>query len=172
MKSSLGIVVALALLGPMAVAAQTPWTPGSGAGWRGEGRGPGEMRRSSADMAFAPDRLLAQNGELQLTAHQVSALIAIRDATRHSADAAAEQARRHLDELKVALDAATPDTSTIRTQFLAAHQALGEARLALLVATARAKAILTEAQRAQVLAAHWGPPRHEWDGGPAQLPGM
>ena len=130
-------------------------------------------------MAYAPARLRARNGELQLTAQQITTLTAIRDAARRSTETAGQPSRRHLDELKVALDADTPDTTTIRTHFLAAHDAMGQVRLAMLVAGARAKAVLTDAQRAQIAAWHDRPRgdrwklrhRHDRDGGPPEPPG-
>jgi hypothetical protein len=59
-----------------------------------------------------------------------------------------DRIKTHMDELHAALDAA-PDTTAIRTHFLAAHDAMGQAHLAMLITDARAKAILTEAQLAQ-----------------------
>jgi Spy/CpxP family protein refolding chaperone len=104
------------------------------------------------DMAFAPEHLLAQNGELQLTAQQITALTALRDAGRRDGKTAMDKAKVHMDELRTAMDAASPDTAAIRMHFLAAHDAMGQAHLAMLVTLARAKALLTDAQRAQVAA--------------------
>jgi Spy/CpxP family protein refolding chaperone len=137
------------------------------------------MARRHHDLGYSPERLLARNGELQLTAQQITSLTAIRDAARRSAQTAMEQSHRHLDELKVALNANAPDTTAVRTHFMAAHEGMGQARLAMLIAGARAKAVLTDAQRAQVAAwhdrkhgEHWGP-HHGEDGdrGPPHPPG-
>ncbi|MFI5236148.1 MAG: hypothetical protein ACHQXA_10590 [Gemmatimonadales bacterium] len=117
------------------------------------GMGPmGPMSGRMGNMAFTPTRLLARNGELQLTAQQITALTAIRDAAERDSRAAMERAKTHLAELKTAMDAAGADTAAIRTHFLAAHDAMGQAQLVMLISDARAKALLTEAQRAQVTA--------------------
>jgi Spy/CpxP family protein refolding chaperone len=177
MRHVLGLA-GLAMMVALPVAAQAPGN-GPGPGRRGEGMGPGSaMAPGRGDMAFAPARLLARNGELQLTAQQITTLTAIRDAARRATEAAGAQARRHMDELKVALDAPAPDTGAVRTHFLAAHEAMGQARLAMLVAGARAKGVLTDAQRTQVAAWHgrrsggrWGPRRHpDGQGGSPQPP--
>jgi Spy/CpxP family protein refolding chaperone len=182
MKKGLGIV-GLALTVALPLAAQQPGNPApsprAGAGWHDhEWGGRGEMAGRGGEMVYAPERLLARNGELQLTAQQMTALTAIRDASRRSAQAAMEQSRRHMDELKAALDANAPDTGAVRTHFLAAHEGMGQARLAMLMAGARAKAVLTDAQRAQVAA--WKDRRHgnrrgprrgtDGDGGPPPGP--
>jgi Spy/CpxP family protein refolding chaperone len=186
MKQVLGIV-GLALTVALPLAAQQPGNPTQGAGpaprtgarWHGHAwGGRGEMARRGGEMVYAPERLLARNGELQLTAQQMTALTAIRDASRRSAQTAMEQSRRHMDELKAALDANAPDTAAVRTHFLAAHEGMGQARLAMLMAGARAKAVLTDAQRAQVAAwkdrrpgNRWGPQRGtDQEGGPPPGP--
>jgi len=122
---------------------------------------PGGMRGHGPSMmmwhrggTYSPERLLARNGELQLTAQQITALTALRDATHKSMQTAMDQGRKHLDELRVAMDATAPDTVAIRTHFLAAQEAMGQARLARMVSDVRAKALLTDAQRAQV--EKWG----------------
>ena len=166
----------LTLIAALPVAAQQPGNPGAapsatrpaGADWRREGR-EGRPPMDRGETAFAPEHLLARNGELQLTAQQITVLTGIRDAARKAGQAAMEQSRKHLDELRIALDAATPDTTAIRTHFLAANESMGQARLARILAGARAKAVLTEAQRTQVT--EWRQ-QHERDGwGPRRGPG-
>lgn len=179
MKSALA-VAGCALMLSIPLAAQQPGNPGQGQAprpgmeWRHEGRGgrPGMPPMDRGEMAFQPDHLLARNGELQLTAQQITALTGIRDAARKASQAAMESSKKHMDELKVALDAGAPDTNAIRMHFLAAHESMGQAHLARIIAGARAKAVLTDAQRTQVAAWHerhggdgWGP-RGGHDHGP------
>lgn len=118
--------------------------------------GPGMpgMEMMMASMEYNPAHLLALNGELSLTAQQITALTAIRDQAKRAQDAAMEKMKTHVDELHTALDAATPDTNAIRTHFLAAHDAMGQAHLAMLIGNARAKAVLTDAQRTQLSQMH------------------
>ncbi|HWZ28263.1 MAG TPA: Spy/CpxP family protein refolding chaperone [Gemmatimonadales bacterium] len=117
-------------------------------------------------MEFAPAHLLALNGELSLTAQQITALTALRDAAKRARDAGMDKIKTHLDELRTALDAATPDTMAVRTHFLAAHDAMGQAHLAMLITNARAKAILTDAQRTQLAQMHRGMMEGRRRGGP------
>ncbi|HKV71889.1 MAG TPA: Spy/CpxP family protein refolding chaperone [Gemmatimonadales bacterium] len=120
--------------------------------------GPGMpgMEMMMAGMEYSPAHLLALNGELSLTAQQITALTAIRDQVKRARDAAMEKMKTHMDELRTTLDAALPDTNAIRTHFLAAHDAMGQAHLAMLVGNARAKAVLTESQRTQLAQMHRG----------------
>lgn len=156
--------LALALTLAVPLAAQQPSAPPPdsmnhphpgmmGPGMMGHGT-MGEMMDLMApmmgDMMYTPAHLLAMNGELSLTAQQITALTALRDQARRAHDAAMDKIKTHLDELRAALDAATPDTAAIRTHFLAAHDAMGQVHLAMLITNARAKALLTDAQRAQV----------------------
>ena len=105
-------------------------------------------------MEYSPEHLLAMNGELSLTVQQITALTALRDQAKKSREGAMDKIKTHMDELRTALDAATPDTTAIRTHFLAAHDAMGQAHLAMLITNARAKAILTDAQRTQLSQMH------------------
>lgn len=111
---------------------------------------PGGMGMMMAGGKFAPERLLAQNGELKLTARQITDLTALRDVTRSATDAAMASAKIHLGELKAVMDAGGTDTVAIRKHFEGAHGAMGDAMLARILAGARARAILTDAQRKQV----------------------
>ena len=169
---------------PAGLTAQQPATvPDSGRGMMMRHQGMMEMHPGVPDMMmmmgnmeYSPERLLALNGELSLTAQQIMALTALRDQAKKSRDGAMDKIKTHMDELHTALDAATPDTSAIRTHFLAAHDAMGQAHLAMLITNARAKAILTDAQRTQLsqmhrmgMMHHRGPGRAGPDGpdGPA-----
>ncbi|MGB7211303.1 MAG: Spy/CpxP family protein refolding chaperone [Gemmatimonadales bacterium] len=105
---------------------------------------------------FAPERLLAMNGELKLTAKQMTDLTAIRDASRSASETAMTAAKAHLSELKAVMDAGGTDTAAIKKHFQAAHDLMGQAMLQRILAGARAGAILTDAQRKQVEA--WSTP--------------
>jgi hypothetical protein len=120
------------------------------------------MQGSHDAMAFTPAHLLEQRERLALTPAQVARLEALRDAARAIHDPAAATARAHDDSLAVALDAALPDTAVVARHFRAHHEAMGRAHGAMLHAAAQAKALLTEAQRAQA-AEHRGQPH---GGGP------
>ena len=118
------------------------------------GSGMPDMMMMMGGMEFSPEHLLALNGELSLTAQQIMALTALRDQAKKAHDGLMDKMKTHMDELRTALDAASPDTTAIRTHFLAAHDAMGQAHLAMLITNARAKAILTDAQRAQLSQMH------------------
>lgn len=169
-------LLALAALVAAPLAGQQPMGPDSthhpGAPMMREGHGmmePGMaamMAMMMPDMAYDPAHLLALNGELSLTAQQITSLTALRDAAKRTHDAAMDKAKAHLDELRSALDAAAPDTVAIRTHFLAAHDAMGQAHVAMLIANARAKALLTDAQRSQVQQMRHGMMEGRRRGGP------
>ena len=115
---------------------------------------PGGMGMMGAGGKFAPERLLAKNGELKLTARQISDLTALRDATHSSDSSLMASAKMHHDELTQVMDAGGTDTAAITKHFLAAHNAMGQAMLTRILAGAKARAILTDAQRKQVEAWH------------------
>jgi len=101
-------------------------------------------------MAFTPDHLLARKDSLNLTPQQVTRLTALRDASKGAHDAAAAEAKAHMDAVGQALNVATPDTATVKMHFQAAHAAMGKAMWAMLAAAAQARAVLTDEQRARV----------------------
>lgn len=159
------------------LAAQQPMGADSAHHAHGEKMSPGMMEHGMmgpgmaemmmmGGMEYEPAHLLAMNGELSLTAQQITALTALRDAAKRSHDAAMDKIKTHLDELRTALDAATPDTTAIRTHFLAAHDAMGQAHLAMLITNVRAKAMLTDAQRAQIAQMRHGMMEGRRRGGP------
>ncbi|HWH02470.1 MAG TPA: Spy/CpxP family protein refolding chaperone [Gemmatimonadales bacterium] len=146
---------------PAGLTAQQPATvPDSGRGMMMRHHGMMGMGPAMPDMMmmgnmeYSPEHLLALNGELSLTAQQIMALTALRDQAKKSRDGTMDKIKTHMDELHTALDAAMPDTTAIRTHFLAAHDAMGQAHLAMLITNARAKAILTDAQRTQLSQMH------------------
>lgn len=107
----------------------------------------GPMMRA---MAYEPGHLLAWKDSLRLTNDQVTRLTAIRDAAKAAHDAAAGGAKTHMNAVSQAFQAAAPDTNALRAHFNEAHAAMGKAHGAMLSAAARAKAVLTDAQRQRV----------------------
>ncbi len=103
-------------------------------------------------MVFAPDHLLARKDSLGLTPAQVTRLTALRDAAKTAHDAAAAEAKTHMDALAQAFQGTAPDTAAVKMHFQAAHAAMGKAHWAMLTAAAQAKAALTDEQRARVTA--------------------
>lgn len=101
-------------------------------------------------IAYEPDHLLAHKDSLSLTADQVTQLTAIRDAAKSAHAAAATDFKTHMDELNQAFQAAAPDTTALRPHFDAAHGAMGKAHWTMLAAAARARALLTDAQRQKI----------------------
>jgi len=100
-------------------------------------------------MAFTPDHLLARKDSLNLTPQQVTRLTALRDAAQSTHDAAAAEAKAHMDGVGQALMVATPDTGAVKMHFQAAHSAMGRAQWAMLSAAAQARGVLTDEQRAR-----------------------
>jgi len=101
-------------------------------------------------MAFSPDHLLARKDSLGLTSQQVTRLTALRDAATAAHDAAAADAKTHMEALAQAFQGSAPDTTAVKVHFQAAHAAMGNAHWAMLTAAAQAKAVLTDGQRARV----------------------
>ena len=108
------------------------------------------MKPMMGAMVFAPEHLLARKDSLGLSAQQTTRLTAIRNAAKTAHDAAHADAKTHMDALAQALQAAAPDTTAVRQHFEAAHAAMGQAHLTMLIAAAQAKAVLTEEQRGRV----------------------
>ncbi len=102
-------------------------------------------------MAMAPEHLLMQKDKLHLTAQQQQ-LTTIRDAAKTAHDQAASQAGMHLREMVQAMQAAQPDTNTIRTHFAAAFRFMQAAHWAMVKSAAEAWPVLTSAQQQQVKA--------------------
>jgi len=101
-------------------------------------------------MATAPEHLLHEREALHLTSDQVAELTTLRDAAKAAHDAAAQQATMHLGEMQQAMQAAAPDTATVKAHMDAAHRFMGEAMWAMMRAAAQGRALLTDAQRTQV----------------------
>lgn len=101
-------------------------------------------------MLYTPPHLLARKDALDLTRDQVTRLTAVRDATKTAHDAAMSEAKTHMGAIEQAANAPKPDTAALKTHFHAAHDAMGKAHWAMLASAAQARAVLTDAQRAQV----------------------
>jgi hypothetical protein len=132
--------------------------PGAGMAQRGE-HGEMEdmmpmMREMMAPlmrvMAYVPQHLLSRKDSLKLTPDQISKLTAIQNSAKSAHDAAAADIKTHFGGVSQAFQAASPDTSALRTHFEAAHAAMGRAHWAMLSAAAQARAALTDAQRQKV----------------------
>ncbi len=115
----------------------------------------GAMR---AGMRSSPERLLAQKTALRLTADQERRITALRDGARTAHDAAMRTAQAHARELQQVMGAASPDTAAVRQHSRALFAAMEQAHLAMLEASAQARAVLTDEQRRQVDAAQTGMP--------------
>jgi Spy/CpxP family protein refolding chaperone len=101
-------------------------------------------------MAFTPDHLLARKDSLNLTPQQITRLTTLRDAATTAHDAAAANAKTHMDGMAQALNAATPDTAAVKMHFQAAHAAMGTAHWAMFSAAAQARGVLTDEQRGMI----------------------
>ena len=117
-------------------------------------------------MAYAPQHLLREKTTLHLTTDEITLLTNLADSAKATHDAAAGQAKMHLGELEQVMHQAAPDTAAVRAHFDAAHRLMGDAMWAMLRASAQARALLTDAQRAQVDAMakppmHHGMARHD-----------
>ena len=101
-------------------------------------------------MAFAPAHLLERKDALQLTPDQVTRLTALRDDMKRAHEAAAAEAKQHMDALAQTMQANAPDSAGLRRHFQAAHTAMGNAHWSGLRAAAQARAVLNDAQRGRV----------------------
>lgn len=101
-------------------------------------------------IAFTPKHLLARRDSLKLTADQVSRLTNIQNTAKSAHDAGGADFRTHMGAVSQGFQAAAPDTMALRPHFDAAHAGMGKAHWAMVTAAARARAVLTDAQRQQV----------------------
>jgi hypothetical protein len=111
-------------------------------------------------MLYTPQHLLARKDALGLSPDQVNRLVALQDGAKKARDAALADAETHLKELEQAVNAAKPDTAVVKTHFTATHNAMGKAHWTLLAASVQARAVLTDAQRAQLQA--WADSMQAW----------
>jgi Spy/CpxP family protein refolding chaperone len=137
------ITTALLLVGTPVMAQQHPMGAQSPMPMRGMGAG-------MALAAFQPARLLDQRDSLELTAEQVTRLKAIQADAQKAHDEAMARHDEHQSELMESLQADSPDLEAIQTHFMAAHAAMGLAHWAEMDAGLKARAVLTDAQRAKV----------------------
>lgn len=121
-------------------------------------------------MGFNPANLLMRKEALGLTTQQETRLTALRDAAKAAHDAAAAEAKTHIEALAQAMAATTPNTNAAKQHFQAAHAAMGRAHWAMLEAAAQAKAALTDGQRGRVEG--WADARQAGMGQMMQMMGM
>lgn len=158
--TTLCVIAAAPLAAQDTTRARHPGHPGGGMGPRSGPRGAMAddmmpmMREMMAPMmriiAYTPDHLLAHKDSLQLTADQVTKLTALHDSAKSAHEAAATDFKTHMGELSQAFQGPSPDAAALQPHFDAAHAAMGKAHWAMLSAAARAKALLTDAQRRKV----------------------
>lgn len=110
-------------------------------------------------MSYTPAFLLAFKDTLGLSADQIARLTRLRDGSKRAHDVAMAEARAHIKELEQAANAPRMDSNALRVHAEAAHRALGKAYWATLATAPRARALLTDAQRAknakEAAANHW-----------------
>ena len=131
-----------------------------GAMMHGDSAG-GMMGAMMADMmgamATVPEHLLARkdalaaHGRPGAAGHGARATPRVPCTTRRCATRSTMPAR-----WPTCCKTAAPDTAAVRMHFQAAFAAMGQAHLAMLTASARARALLTDAQRRQVDSLHAG----------------
>ncbi|HKI93869.1 MAG TPA: hypothetical protein VJ992_01135 [Gemmatimonadales bacterium] len=110
----------------------------------------GMMQGAMRVRIYSPKSLLDHKDALGLTQAQVDRLSQLdSDATKAMDQARADQ-QSHLKALRDALDAAKPDSKTVKAEFDAAHQAMGAMQWAAINAALGAKAVLTPVQSARV----------------------
>jgi LTXXQ motif family protein len=170
MTNVIRMIIGLTVLGAPLVAQQPTRPDSMGHMMMGPGAMPGMMmddpmmRRMGSVMMkmmlYTPQHLLARKDALGLTPDQVSRLTALRDGAKATREAAMAEAATHLTELEQAANAASPDTATLKTHFQAAHNAMGKAHWTMLVSSAQARGVLTDAQRAKLQS--WADSMQAW----------
>jgi hypothetical protein len=154
MKSLAGITGVLLIVSASGLAAQQHRHGQDTAQARmGQLGGMGQMGMMGDGMAlpaFQPARLLEQRETLALTDEQVARLEAIQAAAKEAQDQAMATHEQHHEQMMQVLQGERPDPETIQTHFMAAHAAMGMAHWAAMDAGLKAKAVLTDAQRAKV----------------------
>jgi hypothetical protein len=151
---TLSLLTAAAALVALPLVAQQPG--GMGGGMHGQGMTgmmgmmDSMMAPMMRSMALMPEHLLAEKATLHLTGEQEARLTSLGDAAKAAHDEAARQAMMHLGEMADVMRQPAPDTSAVKHHFDAAHRFMGDAMWAMMRAAARARAVLTDAQRQQV----------------------
>lgn len=101
-------------------------------------------------MAYAPDHLLDRKESLKLTAQQVTRLTSLQDGAKKAHEQCAADVKPHMDAIAQSLSAGAADTVALKQHFDAAHAAMGKGHWAMFGIAMQSRAVLTEAQRAQV----------------------
>ena len=124
--------------------------------------GTGPMHQSQeampgmAMMAFSPAHLLQMREALALTDAQVTQLEQLQTDATAKHDQAMASHDQHRDEMMQAMEAEQPNPDLVRAHFTGAHDSMGMAHWAQMEAGLKARAVLTDAQRAKVKS--MGPP--------------
>ena len=112
------------------------------------------MEQMHADMmgmeAYGPAKLLEQRAALSLTADQVTQLQALADTVKRTADPAKAEHDTHHDAVVKMFQQASVDPAQVSQHAQAAMQAMTKACVAEMTAAAKARNVLTAAQRTQV----------------------
>jgi Spy/CpxP family protein refolding chaperone len=133
--------------------ARQPGQPEGRGGERAEGPGRMERREGPAGfrmMPFSPTALLDRREVLNLTADQVTKLSGLENDFKAAREKSEADAKPHREELEKLMQQTTPDVTQLRTHAQAMMQAEQTARLAGLMASVQAKAILNPEQRGRV----------------------
>jgi phosphoketolase len=144
-------LLAMMLLGIAPLAGQQPGGMGRGRMSGMEGLMMREMGPAMTKMMlYTPQHLLARKDALALSADQVARLMTLRNGTDAARDAAMAEAAAHMKDMDQVANAAQPDTAALKTQFQAAHAAMGKAHWATIAAAAQARVVLSDGQRSKV----------------------
>ncbi len=103
-------------------------------------------------MVYMPDHLLARKDDLKLTADQVTKLTALQNQSKAAHEALMGAMKPHFDAMNAAF--AKGDSSGAQMHFNEAHEAMGKTHASMIGVASQARAVLTDAQRAQV--DQWG----------------
>lgn len=152
MRRGILITLGLAVVVPTALDAQRrPLGPPRAVGPRlalGTGAGFGQMGRYG--LAFSPRVLLQRRDALDLSDEQVTQLEALAAEARSAREGLAATIREHADALRDAWRAETTDVAAIESHTRAIVDAQGQAALAAVTATARARELLSAEQRSRM----------------------
>jgi len=146
----------LALLVAVPLAAQQPDTAKMKHPHQGMGMGMGPGHDMMADMmapmmgvmAYMPEHLLARKADLKLTDDQVTKLTALQAQSKSMHEGLMGSMKPHFDAMNAAF--AKGDTAGAQMHFNEAHDAMGKAHAHGIAIASQARAVLTDAQRAQV----------------------
>lgn len=111
-------------------------------------------------LLYTPQHLLARKDALGLTPDQVARLTTLRGAAETGQEAATREAKSHVQAMQQATAGPAADTVALKTQFDAAHAAMGRAHWLSIAAAVQAKGVLNDAQRKKVTV--WADSMQAW----------